>query len=196
MKRKNWTEAEIAYLRENYPYTSDMVMAERLGVSRRSVSDKARTLGLDKGMNQEWLERAEKVRGLYKSRSYTEIATETGIPVRSVARIISTLGLTRSRNEERGIRSRIRRDLTDREKRRVIFGLAPLTNIKVVTNKSRIKLRHALKKAGYIVQRGQNVMYYHPEMERDHRRENAGKNVGLRFEPWATMSENKLCVNI
>lgn len=161
MKRKIWTEAETAYLIENYPATSDTVMAARLGVSRRTLSNKAHELGLDKGISPEWLERAEKVRGLYSSRSYTEIALETGIPVRSVARIISTLGLTRSKREEKGIRSRIRRNITDREKRRVIFGLAPLTRIKVVTNKHRIKLRHALKKAGYIVQRGQNVMYYH-----------------------------------
>ena len=146
-------------------------------------------------MNPGWLERAEKVRGLHGTHSYTEIAALTGIPVRSVARIISALGLTRSAREEKEIRSRIRRSLTDREKRRVIFGLAPLTNIKVVTNKPRIKLRHALKKAGYLVQRGRNVMYYHPGMERDHRRENAGKSVGLSFEPWHCL-DHKLCVNL
>ncbi len=180
MKRKNWTEAETTYLMENYPAISDTVMAARLGVSRRTLSNKAHELGLDKGINPEWLERAEKVRG---------------IPLRSVARIISKLGLNRSKREENRIRSRIRRNITDREKRRVIFGLAPLTRIKVVTNKHRIKLRHALKKAGYIVQRGQNVMYYHPEMERDHRRENAGRSVGLSFEPWETI-DNKLCVKL
>ncbi len=195
MKRKNWTEAETTYLMENYPAISDTAMAARLGVSRRTLSNKAHELGLDKGINPEWLERAEKVRGLYSSRSYTEIALETGIPLRSVARIISKLGLNRSKREENRIRSRIRRNITDREKRRVIFGLAPLTRIKVVTNKRRIKLRHALKKAGYIVQRGQNVMYYHTEMERDHRRENAGRSVGLSFEPWETI-DNKLCVTL
>ena len=79
-EKKNWTEAETTYLMENYPAISDTVMAARLGVSRRTLSNKAHELGLDKGINPEWLERAEKVRGLYSSRSYTEIALETGIP--------------------------------------------------------------------------------------------------------------------
>ena len=195
MKKKIWTETEISYLKENYSGTADETLAARLGVSRRTISNKARELNLAKGMNPGWLERAEKVRELHGSHSYTEIASLTGIPVRSVARIISALGLTRSVREEKDIRSRIRRSLTDREKRRVIFGLAPLTNIKVVTNKPRIKLRHALKKAGYLVQRGRNVMYYQPGMERDHRRENAGRNVGLSFEPWDCL-DHKLCVNL
>ena len=49
MKRKNWTEAETTYLMENYPAISDTVMAARLGVSRRTLSNKAHELGLDKG---------------------------------------------------------------------------------------------------------------------------------------------------
>lgn len=195
MKRRIWTETEIAYLKDNYSGTPDEIIASKIGVSRRTISNKARELNLEKGINPGWLERAECVRDLYSTHSYTEIASITGIPVRSVARIISALELSRSDGEEKNIRSRIRRDLTDREKRRVIFGLAPLTNIKVVTNKPRIRLRHALKKAGYIVQRGRNVMYYHPGMERDHRRENAGRNLGLRFEPWESF-EHEICVNL
>lgn len=70
MKRKNWTEAETTYLMENYPAISDTVMAARLGVSRRTLSNKAHELGLDKGINPEWLERAEKVRGLYTVWKY------------------------------------------------------------------------------------------------------------------------------
>ncbi len=50
----------------------------------------------------------------------------------------------------------------------MIFGLPPITRIKVVTNKPRIKMRHSLKKAGYLVIRGQNVMCITtPDMERD-----------------------------
>lgn len=95
MKKKIWTETEISYLKENYSGTADETLAARLGVSRRTISNKARELNLAKGMNPGWLERAEKVRELHGSHSYTEIASLTGIPVRSVARIISALGLTR-----------------------------------------------------------------------------------------------------
>lgn len=194
MKKKIWTDAEIIYLKDNYKVLSDSVIANRLGVSRKTVYNKAHELNLDKGINPKWLERAEKIQGLYRSHSYTEIASEIGISARSVARIVSALGLSRSRQEESEIRSRIRKDITAREKRRVIFGLSPLTKIKVVTNKARIRLRHTLKKAGYLVSRGENVMYYLPEMKRDHRRENAGRSVGLSFEPWDIMN-NQLCIN-
>lgn len=195
MKKKNWTDIEIGYLKDNYHILSDSVIADKLGVSRKTVYNKAHELRLGKGINPKWLDRAEKVRLLYSSHSYTEIASKIGISARSVARIISALGLSRVSGEERIIRSRIRKDITDREKRRVIFGLSPLTRIKVVTNKPRIRLRHALKKAGYYVNRGENVMYYHPGMERDYKRENAGKDVGLSFEPWDKMNK-ELCINL
>lgn len=194
MKKKIWTDAEVAYLKDNYKVLSDAMIAAKLGVSRKTVYNKANELNLDRSINPKWIERAEKICELYRSHSYTEIASEMGISSRSVARIISALDLTRSRQEESNIRSRIRKDITAREKRRVIFGLSPLTKIKVVTNKTRIRLRHMLKKAGYLVSRGENVMYYHTEMKRDHRRENAGKSVGLSFEPWDIMN-NERCIN-
>ncbi|ROT11456.1 hypothetical protein EEL50_14030 [Muribaculaceae bacterium Isolate-105 (HZI)] len=194
MKKTIWTDDSIAYLKENYPYTTDTAIAQHLCVNRKTVSLKAKELGLEKGIRPEWLDLAERVRELHDSHSNAEIAAITGISSRSVSRIVAVLGLRRTKKEEQNIRSRIRQDIMKREKRRVIFGLPPITRIKVVTNKPRIKMRHSLKKAGYLVIRGQNVMYYHPDMERDHSRENIGRKLGLRFEPWDNCN-NKLCVN-
>ena len=194
MKKTIWTDDSIAYLKENYPYTTDTAIAQHLCVNRKTVSLKAKELGLEKGIRPEWLDLAERVRELHDSHSNAEIAAITGISSRSVSRIVAVLGLRRTKKEEQSIRSRIRQDIMKREKRRVIFGLPPITRIKVVTNKSRIKMRHSLKKAGYLVIRGQNVMYYHPDMERDHSREDIGRKLGLRFEPWDNCN-NKLCVN-
>lgn len=194
MKKTIWTDDSIAYLKENYPYTTDTAIAQHLCVNRKTVSLKAKELGLEKGIRPEWLDLAERVRELHDSHSNAEIAAITGISSRSVSRIVAVLGLRRTKKEEQSIRSRIRQDIMKREKRRVIFGLPPITRIKVVTNKPRIKMRHSLKKAGYLVIRGQNVMYYHPEMERDHSREDIGRKLGLRFEPWDNCN-NKLCVN-
>lgn len=194
MKKTIWTDDSIAYLKENYPYTTDTAIAQHLCVNRKTVSLKAKELGLEKGIRPEWLDLAERVRELHDSHSNAEIAAITGISSRSVSRIVAVLGLRRTKKEEQSIRSRIRQDIMKREKRRVIFGLPPITRIKVVTNKPRIKMRHSLKKAGYLVIRGQNVMYYHPDMERDHSRENIGRKLGLRFEPWDNCN-NKLCVN-
>ncbi len=194
MKKTIWTDDSIAYLKENYPHTTDTAIAQHLCVNRKTVSLKAKELGLEKGIRPEWLDLAERVRELLGSHSNAEIAAITGISSRSVSRIVAVLGLRRTKKEEQSIRSRIRQDIMKREKRRVIFGLPPITRIKVVTNKPRIKMRHSLKKAGYLVIRGQNVMYYHPDMERDHSREDIGRKLGLRFEPWDNCN-NKLCVN-
>lgn len=194
MKKTIWTDDSIAYLKENYPYTTDTAIAQHLCVNRKTVSLKAKELGLEKGIRPEWLDLAERVRELHGSHSNAEIAAITGISSRSVSRIVAVLGLRRTKKEEQSIRSRIRQDIMKREKRRVIFGLPPITRIKVVTNKPRIKMRHSLKKAGYLVIRGQNVMYYHSDMERDHSREDIGRKLGLRFEPWDNCN-NKLCVN-
>lgn len=194
MKKTIWTDDSIAYLKENYPYTTDTAIAQHLCVNRKTVSLKAKELSLEKGIRPEWLDLAERVRELHGSHSNAEIAAITGISSRSVSRIVAVLGLRRTKKEEQSIRSRIRQDIMKREKRRVIFGLPPITKIKVVTNKPRIKMRHSLKKAGYLVIRGQNVMYYHPDMERDHSREDIGRKLGLRFEPWDNCND-KLCVN-
>ncbi len=194
MKKTIWTDDSIAYLKENYPYTTDTAIAQHLCVNRKTVSLKAKELGLEKGIRPEWLDLAERVRELHDSHSNAEIAAITGISSRSVSRIVAVLGLRRTKKEEQSIRSRIRQDIMKREKRRGIFGLPPTSRIKVVTNKPRIKMRHSLKKAGYLVIRGQNVMYYHPDMERDHSREDIGRKLGLRFEPWDNCN-NKLCVN-
>ena len=194
MKKTIWTDDSIAYVKENYPYTTDTAIAQHLCVNRKTVSLKAKELGLEKGIRPEWLDLAERVRELHCSHSNAEIAAITGISSRSVSRIVAVLGLRRTKKEEQSIRSRIRQYIMKREKRRVIFGLPPITRIKVVTNKPRIKMRHSLKKAGYLVIRGQNVMYYHPDMERDHSREDIGRKLGLRFEPWDNCN-NKLCVN-
>ena len=194
MKKTIWTDDSIAYLKENYPYTTDTAIAQHLCVNRKTVSLKAKELSLEKGIRPEWLDLAERVRELHGTHSNAEIAAITGISSRSVSRIVAVLGLRRTKKEEQSIRSRIRQDIMKREKRRVIFGLPPITRIKVVTNKPRIKMRHSLKKAGYLVIRGQNVMYYHPDMERDHSREDIGRKLGLRFEPWDNYND-KLCVN-
>ncbi len=65
----------------------------------------------------------------------------------------------------------------------MIFGLDPITNIKVVTNRPRIKLRAWLKTKGYIVADKKNVMYYPADIERLHNQESRGATMGLHFMP-------------
>ena len=47
-RRRVWSEEELAYLRENFAHVSAGDIADRMGVSNTTVSNKARELGLTK----------------------------------------------------------------------------------------------------------------------------------------------------
>ena len=129
----------------------------------------------------------ETVRDLYHDHSLTEIGELTHTSWRTIQRIAKNLGLTRSKEEDSRLRSRIRQKLIDRERAR--------TNIKLVCNHSRIRLRTKLKGLGYIVLRGEKTIYYPPELKRHFIREENGKKLGLDFAPWslpAVINKNSL----
>ena len=62
------------------------------------------------------------------------------------------------------MRSRLRQKLLKSERARIAFGLDQNTNIKLVTNATRVRLRTKLKSDGYIVIRGCKTIYYPPEL--------------------------------
>lgn len=183
MKRQ-WTDSHTEMLRELYPVETIERTAEIIGFSRTTIKVKARKFGIVKGMNVEWLDKATVVRNNFDSHSFAEIADMIGATKTTVARIAGKLGLRRTRKENRHIRSRVRKDMVKREKRRVIFGFDPVTRIKVVTNRRRIRLRAELKAAGYIVERMANILYFKSEDCRDLNKENIASRHGLRFAPW------------
>ena len=183
MKRQ-WTYAHTEMLLELYPVETIERTAEIIGFSRTTIKVKARKFGIVKGMNVEWLDKATVVRNNFDSHSFAEFADMIGATKTTVARIAGKLGLRRTRKENRHIRSRVRKDMVKREKRRVIFGFDPVTRIKVVTNRRRIRLRAELKAAGYIVERMANILYFKSEDCRNLNKENIASRHGLRFAPW------------
>ncbi len=84
------------------------------------------------------------------------------------------------------MRSRIRNELLQRERRRMVFGLNPLTKIKIVTNKKKIELRHKLKKMGCEVSRGANIIYYSEDICLREDYFAASKRLGLHLMPIPT----------
>lgn len=160
MRKRIWSDEMIETLKELYPIETIETVASRLNVGKSAVKIKATELGIEKGIKREWLEKAIAVRELHTTHSISEISEKVGMAPRSVSRIISYLGLKREKGDERHIRSRIRKDLVKRERRRMIFGLQPLTNIKVVSNRKKIALRHKLKSQGCEVSRNATVIYY------------------------------------
>lgn len=187
---KKWNERHTAMLRELYPVETLERTAELIGFSRATVRQKAARLGIEKAMRPEWLDKADVIRNNFDSHSYSELAAMVGSSKTTVVRIASALGLKRTRKTNSGIRSRVRKAMVSREKRRVIFGLDPITRIKVVTNRTKIRLRAELKSAGYIVARAANTLYFRSEEDRNMRKEQKASRHGLRFAPWPCGEES------
>lgn len=190
----DWTEEMLSYLTENYPQVPTRIIAEHLGVHRKTVSAKAIELGISKGVKKDLLNRAEQITELFYDHSYSEIASILGISARTVSRTVATLGLKRSKSQDSSIRSRIRHDIIRRDKRRITFGFPQITRIKVSGYRPKTRIRHQLKKHGYIVTRGLDVVYYTTDFERNHIKEQKAQRFGLRFEPLSI--RHKECINL
>ena len=184
MKSTVWTEERIDMLRQCYMTESNEKLANRLGISSRTLRRKAVELGLRKikpVTKSQLIE--EQVRELYPDHSLTEIGDITDTSWRTIQRMVNQLGLSRTKEQDRQLRSKARKKLIKSERSRIAFGLDQRTNIKLVTNRERIRLRTKLKKVGYIVLRGDNTIYYTPDMKRHPIREEHGRKVGLSFAP-------------
>ena len=84
----------------------------------------------------------------------------------SIRIIARELGLERTPEQYRTIRSRRRKELVQKERRRIIFGLDQKTNIKVVSNLRKIRLRGSLKRLGYIIGADGHTFYYDSTLRR------------------------------
>lgn len=182
-KPVEWTPEMVDKLIFLYPSETSATIAAILNVGRTTVCQKASELGLEKGVKRSWLEKAELVRNLYPSHSVAEISTKTSIPKRTVSRIISKLGLSKSAEEQREINIRVRVGLLNRERRRIIFRLEPITNLKVTTDRRVISMKHRLKKHGYTVERSSSIIRYPAGLERNPQREATARKLGLKFKP-------------
>lgn len=115
--------------------------------------------------------------------SYGDMAALLGISRRSVMRIAAQWNIYRTPEQTRLIMSNSRKELIKKEKRRVTFGLEQKTRLKVFSNKERHKLRYLLKRKGYVVIPGNNIVYYPNERIRKHDYEIRGRKLGLKFQP-------------
>ena len=150
----------------------------------RAVKEKARSLGLKKAVKSRWMEHADYVRNHFTHRSYAEIGKELGISREYARRIAVRMGLKRTALEDFKVLSRIHSDIMRRERRRVIFGLSPITRIKVVSNRARVRLRSWLKSKGYIAGEEYGILYYTDDLHRIQKSELRGAKLGFRFLPY------------
>ena len=184
MRHHKWTEEKLAALARLFPVESTKHTATVLQMSVTAVKGKAKELGLKKETKSEWAKRADYVRSHFYHCSLSEMAGKLGISRTSVIRIIGKLGLKRTKEQNFQVTSRVRSEIIRRERRHVLFGLAPVTKIKVVSNRARVRLRSRLKGIGYIVSEERNILYYTVSLVRKEHLEHRGTKLGLRFLPF------------
>lgn len=186
-KRTVWRDEHDQVLRERFHTDYLHEIASFIGCTRSTVSRHARILGLRKknrfGRNQDARAFVEME---HTNLSYEEMAERTGLCKDTIYLIARELGLSRTPEQMRAIRSRRRKELFQKERRRVIFGLEQRTNIKVGCNMRKIRLRGNLKRHGYIVDDDGTTFYYNASLRRHPIREEHGRKLGFKFMPLPT----------
>ena len=186
-KRTLWTPDHDDILKERFHTDCLHDIASHIGCTCSTVSNHARRLGLRKnsppGRNRD---ARSFVLIEYPNLSYQEMAERTGLHRETIRIIARELGLERTPEQLRKIRSRRRKELIQKERRRIIFGLDQKTNIKVVSNHQKIRLRGSLKRLGYIIGTDGHTFYYYPGLRRHPVKESNGRVLGFSFLPLPT----------
>ena len=186
-KRTLWTPDHDDILKERFHTDCLHDIASHIGCTSSTVSNHARRLGLRKnspsGRNSD---ARSFVLIEYPNLSYQEMAERTGLHRETIRIIARELGLERTPEQLRKIRSRRRKELIQKERRRIIFGLDQKTNIKVVSNHQKIRLRGSLKRLGYILGTDGHTFYYYPGLRRHPIKESNGRALGFTFLPLPT----------
>ena len=186
-KRTLWTPDHDDILKERFHTDCLHDIASHFGCTCSTVSNHARRLGLRKispsGRNSD---ARSFVLIEYPNLSYQEMAERTGLHRETIRIIARELGLERTPEQLRKIRSRRRKELIQKERRRIIFGLDQKTNIKVVSNYQKIRLRGSLKRLGYILGTDGHTFYYYPGLRRHPIKESNGRALGFTFLPLPT----------
>ncbi|MBQ6577194.1 MAG: hypothetical protein IJL91_05550 [Bacteroidales bacterium] len=170
-KRKVLSEEEAVSFKREFPYTTNEVLAQRYDMSQTSVHRFARQYGLNKSkefMVDSQLKGARAAElyhmahGTYPKKGYK-------IP-RSEEHSINDYRLkeTQEMKAARLEKARASRNRAiEEERRRILFGLPQRTRMKLIKQpRGLCALRYALRKHGYIVDRGGHIAYYTPDTVR------------------------------
>ena len=160
-------------------------IAKSMGISYKKLWYHANKLGLRKERPNGYKSHARKlVMESFHDHSLTELAKIAGVSHTTVVTIIRELGLRHTPAEIRAIRSRRRKEVIEKERLLVNWGLPQKTKLKVYTNHEKTALRWTMKKLGYIVDEDdKDTLYYTEDLKRHIKREENGRKMGLRFEP-------------
>lgn len=149
------------WLIRHFKHTKNDVIMAKLGLSHSTLHRLARELGLTK--SRQFIKKTQQEctaaaieshqrNGTYPPKGYRiprsdEFCFKPGIT--------PEMRLGKKRNQERIAKAAAsRRETVRKERARIVWGFDQKTKLKLVHNRKRAIYRHALKKRGYIVERG------------------------------------------
>ena len=188
MKPIKVTPEQIEWLKKHFKHTKNEVIAQKFGISLRSVNRLASKMGLKKTkqfIRKCQLNAAQKanesnrINGTYPPKGYV-IPNREKNWIKKGEKPIDRIGA--KREAERVAKSAASRAKTFQiERARALYGIPRETKLKVVKHpKKQISLRYYLRKLGYIIARGSNVVYYNSETKRSQELESRPR-TGLTF---------------
>ena len=184
------TEAQEKWLQIHFKHTKNQDIADRFGISLRSVSRLAKKRGLEKSTQflKKCQEEAAKAaveshirNGTYPPKGFVipgSINTRFHPGIKSVDR----LG---KRKEKQRLKNMLasRMKTLKSERARATFGLPQRTKLKVVRQpRAKITLRYYLKKQGYILDEQKRIAYYDENTKRGKRIESKPQ-MWYKFQP-------------
>ena len=168
------TDEQEAWLQKHFKHTKNEEIAERFGISPRSVTRLARKRGLKK--SQQFLtkvqldaaaaaNRSHLINGTYPPKGY-RIPRGEEFWFKKGETNVDRFGV--EKNAERIAKcAQSRRETYRLEKARALYGLPRQTKLQVVQRpRKQVWTRYYLRKRGYVVERGSNVAYYNSETQR------------------------------
>lgn len=183
------TDKQLAWLDKHFKHTKNADVAEKLGVSLRSVNRLAERRGLKK--SKQFMTKCQENatakahesnlrNGTYPPKGYRIPNSEKG-QFKKGEKPVDRIGA--KREAERVAKSAESRRKTFRlEKARALYGLPRETKLNVVKRpRKQISMRYELKRRGYIIERGGFVAYY-DENTRRHLAFEAKPMTGFTFK--------------
>ena len=169
------TDQQEAWLQKHFKHTKNEDIAEKLGVSLRSVNRLAEKRGLKKSwqfMRKTQLDAAaaanksNRINGTYPPKGY-KIPRSEEFWFQKGEKPVDRLGA--KRDAERIARcAQSRKETFKLERARAIFGLPRQTKMQVIQRpRKQVHVRYYLRKRGYVVERGSNVAYYNSQTNRN-----------------------------
>ena len=168
------TDQQEAWFARHFKHTKNEKIAERFGISLRSVNRLAEKRGLTKSrqfMKKCQVEttaaahRSNLINGTYPPKGY-KIPNREKTYFQKGVKPIERLG---ARREAKRVAKCVesRRKTFKLEKARALFGLPRQTKLQVIQRpRKQVHMRYYLRKKGYIIERGSNVAYYNSETQR------------------------------